>query len=154
MNGSGQAYQQLIQRVAEALPEVAAQVRDEVARGRIVAGSKLSSTEREEREIRMLEAKVGKIAKADVVSVPYNDDERLALLVDSLIRVAFTMRSSRQALAELHTGLQTGPVAFEEPDGSERVEVLLSEEVSSSVDVAEAVDRLLATALEELGGTP
>jgi hypothetical protein len=34
MDGSGAAYQRLIQRVAEGFPEVAMQVRDEVARGR------------------------------------------------------------------------------------------------------------------------
>ena len=101
MDGSGAAYQHLIQRVAETLPEVAAQVRDEIARGRVVPGSKLSPPERKERETRMSEAKVGRLAQADVASVPYTDDERLALLVDALLRAGNTMYSSRDALLRL-----------------------------------------------------
>jgi hypothetical protein len=102
MDGSGEAYQYLIQRLGEVLPDVAAKIQAEVARGRVVAGSKLSSAEREARETRMHEANVGRIAQADVAPVAYTDDERLALLVDSLIRVAATMQSSRHALLALN----------------------------------------------------
>ena len=69
MDGSGEAYQLLMQRLGEALPDVAAQVRDEVARGRVIPSWKLSRPEREEREARMTEAKVGRLANADVASV-------------------------------------------------------------------------------------
>ena len=85
-----------MQRLAEALPDVAAQVRDEVARGRVVPSSKLSTPEHEERETRMTEAKVDRLANADVASVPYSDDERLAVLIDALIRTATTMLASRR----------------------------------------------------------
>jgi hypothetical protein len=154
MDGSGQAYQYLIQRLGEVLPDVAAQVRAEVARGRVVAGSKLSSAEREARESRMYEAHVGKIAQADVAPVAYTDDERLALLVDSVIRVAATMQSSRHALSALNSESAIQQVTFEEPDGTARVEVALSVEVVIANERWEAVSRLLTPALEELGGVP
>ena len=154
MDGSGEAYQYLIQRLGEVLPDVAAQVQAEVARGRVVAGSKLSSAEREARETRMHEANVGRIAQADVAPVDYTDDERLALLVDSLIRVAATMQSSRHALLVLNRESAFQQVTFEEPDGTDRVEVVLSEEAVVATEVSEEVSRLLAPALEELGGVP
>jgi hypothetical protein len=155
MDESGAAYQLLIERVAEQFPEVAAQVRDEVARGRVVLGSQLSGAERELRETRMREAKVGKIAKADVVSVEYSDDEQLALLLGAIICLAETMLSSRQAVVALETRDQlTASLVFEEPDGSGHTEIALQQDIRSLRDAAAAVDRLLSPALEELGGVP
>lgn len=58
--------------------------------------------------------------------VDYTDDERLALLVDSLMRLAATMRSSREAISELGTDFLSAPVVFDEPDGSDRVDIVLS----------------------------
>ncbi len=117
-------------------------------------GEFVSEAEREARETRMHEANVGKIAKADVAPVAYTDDERLALLVDSLIRVAATMQSSRHAVSQLSTEAAIQQVTFEEPDGTDRAEVVLSEEVAVTAEVSEAVSRLLTPALEELGGVP
>jgi hypothetical protein len=119
-----------------------------------VAGSKLSSADREARESRMYEAHVGRIAQADVAPVAYTDDERLALLVDSLIRVATTMQSSRHAVSALDRESAFQQVTFEEPDGTARVEVALSHEVVVANELSGAVSRLLIPALEELGGVP
>ena len=155
VNGSGAAYQRLIERVAEKLPEVAAQVRDEVARGRVVPGSKLSGAEREIRDTRMHEAKVGRIAKADVVSVEYSADEQLALLMGALMCLADTMLSSRQAIAGLEASdHRTASLVFEEPDGSGQTEIALRGDIQSLSDATTTVDRLLSPGLEELGGMP
>jgi hypothetical protein len=103
----------------------------------------------------MLEAKVGKIAKADVVSVEYSDDEQLALLLGAIICFAETMLSSRQAVAALETPDQlTASLVFEEPDGSGRTEIALQQDIRSLRDAAATVDRLLSPGLEELGGAP
>ena len=156
MDGSGEAYQLLMQRLAEALPDVAAQVRDEVARGRVVPSWKLSTPEREEREVRMTEAKMGRLAKADVASVPYSDDERLAVLIDALVRTATTMRASREALLELASqyGYEDRLVIFDEPDETERAEVSLAEETQTARHIAETVTARLRPAADELqGGT-
>jgi orotate phosphoribosyltransferase-like protein len=153
MYESGQAYQTLIQRLADVLPDVAAQIREEVARGRVVAGTSLSASELQARESRMYEAKVGGILKADVASVEYTDDERLALLVDSVIRTAATMRSSLEAVSQ-PSGSIVASVTFEEPDGTDRVEIGLSEELTTRSQVSVVVSGLLSTALTELGGTP
>jgi hypothetical protein len=154
MDGSGEAYQHLMQRLAEALPDVAAQVRDEVARGRVVPSSKLSGPEREERETRMTEAKVGRLGKADVASVPYSDDERLTVLIDALIRTATTMRASREALLGLASeyGYDKRVIIFDEPDETARVEVALADEVQAARQVAETVDAELRPAADELQG--
>jgi hypothetical protein len=154
MDGSGEAYQHLMQRLAEALPDVAAQVRDEVARGRVVPSSKLSGPEREERETRMTEAKVGRLVKADVASVPYSDDERLTVLIDALIRTATTMRASREALFELASayGYDRRIIIFDEPDETARVEVALADETQAARQVAETVEAELRPAADELQG--
>lgn len=81
MNGSGDAYLYLIQRLTETMPDIAAQVREEAERGQVIAGSKLSTGDREVRETRMEQANVGKIGKSDILSIDYSDDERLALLI-------------------------------------------------------------------------
>lgn len=153
MQGSGEAYRQLLQRLEEALPEVARQIREEVARGRVVTGSKLPAQELKTRAIIMDQENLTRIRKTDIVSVDYNDDERLALLISSIIRLASTMEWSRKAVAEL--GANTAhEVIFENPDGSERIEFSISQDLNTISEVAASVDSTLRPALDELGGTP
>jgi len=153
MDGSGDAYQYLIQRVSEALPDIAAQVREEVGRGRVVLGSKLPTTDRHVRETRMERANVGKIGKSDVLSVEYTDDEKLALLIDAVMCLAGTMLTSREAVAHLGDHLDA-PLVFEEPDGSDRVEITLDQDIGSLSEKVAMVNLLLAPSLEELGRVP
>ena len=153
MDGSGDAYQHLIQRISERLPDIATQVREEVGRGRVVLGSKLATTDRHVRETRMEQANVGKIAKSDVISVEYNDDEKLALLIDAVMCLAGTMLTSREAVVHLGDRADA-PLVFEEPDGSDRVEIILDHDISSLSEKVALVNRLLVPALEELGRVP
>jgi hypothetical protein len=153
MDGSGNAYQYLIQRINEALPDVAMQVRDEVSRGRVVLGLKLSTTDRHVRETRMEQANAGKIGKSDVVSVEYTDDEKLALLIEAVICLAGTMLTSREAVAHLRDH-PDAPLVFEEPDGSDRVEITLDQDVNSLSEKVAMVNSLLIPALQELGRVP
>jgi hypothetical protein len=151
MDGSGDAYQYLIQRLSEVLPDIADQVRQETGRGRVIAGSKLQTSDREVRETRMEQANAGRIGKSDILSVDYGDDERLALLIEALICLASTMQASRQAVVDLrgHLGTDT-PLVFEEPDGADRIEVPLSRDIESLTVATAMVEQLLAPALEEL----
>lgn len=153
MDGSGEAYQYLIRRMSEALPDIAIQVSEEVGRGRIVLGSKLPTIERLARDTQMEEANVGKLAKADVVSVEYSDDEKLSLLISAIKCLAETMQASRQAVDELRDRSDASLV-FEEPDGSGRIAISLHQEVSSLSDATGLVNRLLLPALDELGQVP
>jgi hypothetical protein len=101
----------------------------------------------------MEEANVGRMGRADIVSVAYTEDERLALLIDALIRLASTMETSRKAVTELENS-QPSVLIFEEPDQSDLVEFSVSQDLSSLGGTTESVERILAPALEELGGTP
>src|SRR5206468_10414818 len=103
-------------------------------------------------ETRMTEGKVGRLAVADVASVPYSDDERLAVLIDALIRTATTMLASREALLELASGYDKTVVIFDEPDETERVEVALADETESARQIAETVGTQLRLAADELQG--
>ena len=83
--------------------------------------------------------------------VDYNDDERLALLVEALICLASTMQASRQAVVDLRGHLGTdAPLVFEEPDGADRIEIPLSRDIESLTVATAMVEQLLAPALEEL----
>jgi hypothetical protein len=153
MDGSNDAYQYLIQRISAVLPDIAVQIREEVGRGRVVLGSKLPTTDRHVRETRMEQANVGRIGKSDVVSVEYTDDEKLALLIDAVLCLAGTMLTSREAVAHLGDHLDA-PLVFEAPDGSDRAEITLDQDIGSLSEKVEMVNRLLVPALEELGRVP
>jgi hypothetical protein len=97
MQDSAEIYEELIRRVEERAPSLATQIREEVARGRLVQGSKLPEGERQERQSRLVEANLGRIGKDDMAVLPYTADERLALFSQTLLTLAQTMTESRRA---------------------------------------------------------
>ena len=117
MQDSAEIYEELIGSLEERIPSVAAQIREEIARGRLLPGPNLSDPEREFRESRLHEAKLGRIAKEDIAVVPYSGDDRLALLCQTLLNLAETMAESRRAMFELFNSehMQTARVRFVEP---------------------------------------
>lgn len=100
MENSGPTYQQLLGRVREVMPEVATQVEEEVARGQRLTAETLPEGDRDTRSARMKDAG-SRMSKEDLIWAPYNNDQRLQLLVDAVLRVASTMATSRAAIAEL-----------------------------------------------------
>lgn len=66
MEGSERAYEQLLRRLENELPDLALQVRAEVARGRTVSGSRIPPEDRQAREEHLERAGFGRIGKTDV----------------------------------------------------------------------------------------
>lgn len=101
MQNSDEIYEQLIQLLDEQANPLAAQVREEVARGYLIDGSGLPAEEREARKQRLGDSRLPQIGAKEKVVVPYSGDERLALLCRTLLTSARTMTESRRALLQL-----------------------------------------------------
>ena len=100
MDNSGEIYLELLDRLRRDLPEVADQIEAEVMEGRRVVTETLSELERTDRAAKMRD--VGsRISKEDLATVPYTDDERLALLIEALLCLSSSMVADREALAGL-----------------------------------------------------
>jgi len=153
MQESAEIYEELIRRVGERSDSLAAQIREEVARGRLVPGSKLPEGEREERQSRLAEAKLGRIGKDEMAVLPYTGDERLALLCQALLTLAQTMTESRRTLLELTTDndLPHPRVLFTEPDETDSIEFDLPVELSNAERALGQVTNLLRPVQEEVG---
>jgi hypothetical protein len=118
MARAGEVYQDLLSRIREEFPEVVEQVQDEAARGAPIRLSQLTRPERDERVERVKQWNArAKLAKGDLAVVPYDEEQKLDLLVDSLTTLAETMLSSRRAIAELAAahGVESA-VSFSAPD--------------------------------------
>jgi hypothetical protein len=156
MQESAEIYEELIRQVEERAAPVATQIREEVARGRLVQGSKLPEGERQERQFRLTEAKLGRIGKDEMAVLPYTGDERLALLCETLLTLARTMTESRRAVLELVTDyeLPHTQIRFTEPDETEAVEFDLAVELAKAEQALEQVSYRLQPVQEEVGRWP
>lgn len=172
MQDSAEIYEELIGTLEERIPSVAAQIREEVARGRLFPGPKLSGQDREFREFRLHEARLGRIAKDDIAVVPYSGDDRLALLCQTLLGLAESMAESRRAILELFNSdhMQTARVRFVEPseggatgfeteepgepigeNGNEIIDIDLAVELPAAEQTLDLVRRLLEPVHQEVG---
>jgi hypothetical protein len=153
---SAEIYEELLGRVEERAAPLAAQIREEVARGRLVQGSKLPEDERHERQFRLAEANLGRIGKDDMAVLPYTGDERLALLCQTLLALAQTMTESRRALLEVAIGhdLPHTQLRFTEPDETQAVEFDLAAELSRAEQALGRVKSLLEPVRQEVGEWP
>lgn len=95
-----EAYRWLLDRLREALPDVARQLEEEVARGRRVGASSLPEADRARVQER-LKGAGSRMTKEDLASVDYSGQERLALLIEAVDRLGSSMVASRDALVRL-----------------------------------------------------
>lgn len=118
MEGSSEAYDELIESVAERMPDVAAEVRAEVLRGRSVPASRIATGDREVRQQLLAEQHLGRINSKDVIAEPYDDDGRLILLLEALHTLTASMSAARLTLESFgHQHNLHGPyVSFFDPD--------------------------------------
>jgi hypothetical protein len=136
VENSGIIYLQLLERLRTALPDVAAQIDEEVARGRRVVAETLPHSERQDRNLKMRDAG-SRMSKEDLATVPYTEDDRLGLLIDALMRLASSMATSREAVAEL----------LRENERPTTVRFVPEEEVSSVSEIDLVADAPLSSTL-------
>ncbi|MFD3841228.1 hypothetical protein ACFWWC_33945 [Streptomyces sp. NPDC058642] len=153
MQGSDEVYDRLMRLLRERVPELAAQLSEEIAAGRSVDGERLSEPERLTRDGQMREARVGRLQRGDVAVVPYTADERLMFLCQALLRMAETLHGSLHAvsaMAESH-GVETTVIEFAEPDGTSSVTLDFSDLIYLTAHTVDATRRLIAPAEEAMG---
>jgi len=140
-----ESYDELIALLEDRLgTPLAAQIRDEVARGRLVQGSQLP--EHQERQSRLAQAKLARIRNDEMAELLYTGDERLALLCQALLTLAQTMTETRRALLSL-----AREVRFAEPDGTEVVGFDLNDELAKAEQALSQVSSLLEPVRQEVG---
>lgn len=154
VENSGAAYTEAIARVEVVLPEIAQQVRDEIARGRPVQARKLESSDLAEREDRMKDAKAGKIGQTDVAVVGYSDDEQFRILLEAIENLGATMVESRRILVELDPEVIGPVVELASPEaGDDQESVDLKSELAAAQTARRVAAEALAPILEELRPT-
>jgi hypothetical protein len=153
VDNSAEIYDDLVARLGERASSLADQIREEVARGRLVQGSKLPVEERELRESRLTQAGLGKIGKDDVAVLPYTGDQRLALLCQALATLARSMAESRRSLLSLviRHELPVPRVLFAEPDDIQPTEIDLVAETQRAEQMVSRINDLLTPVLAEVG---
>lgn len=155
MRGSDRAYESLLQALEQNMPEVAQQVRDEVARGRPELLSALAPSDFIDRQQRIREARLPSMERKDVAVRPYSPDERLRLLLEALQTLADSMAESREALLRLLEEADVeARVVFAESEGDVEQVVDLQTDTRSSQrtrpEVVQALRDAIASVRPEL----
>jgi hypothetical protein len=126
---SDEIYELLIELLDQQAEPLAAQIREEVARGRLIDGSGLPDEDLRARKRRLGDLKLTQLSANEKVVVPYSGDQRLALLCRTLLTSARTMTETRRALLQL-----TKTADDEVAQGSEPALRLEMADTSVSVD--------------------
>lgn len=119
MEGSLDAYEQLLGKLSELLPDIAQQIRAEVSPGRqlLAAPSPRSRARRDEPPL------------LDTSATPYDADTKLTILLTALLTLARSMALTRQFLAETLPG---EVITFQSPD-DEAFTLTLGDSVAEDV---------------------
>ncbi|RAO00781.1 hypothetical protein [Micromonospora noduli] len=156
VQGSAEVVDEILRTLDRELPDIAAQIREEITRGRMVKGSKLPESIRQDRQDALKAQRLGGIGKDELAEVPYTDDESLAILCDTLLTLAHSLTANRRALLGLLVdhGIQSSHVTFAQPDETQTAEPS-SLQVEGESGRAEAmfgrVKSLIEPAREEVG---
>jgi hypothetical protein len=155
MQPNAEVFERTIRTLNESFSDVAAQVREEVNRGRLVKSSDLSEADRTSREDRLSEKRLGRISKDEIAVVAYGNDEKVILLCEAVLSLAKTMTATRSVLlnmARIH-GLSGMEIVFTEPDesDSESLRINLADELTTTKEALSKVSGYLQPVLQEVG---
>ncbi|MYW17611.1 hypothetical protein GT039_18950 [Streptomyces sp. SID2955] len=144
-------YALVMERLKADFPDLAAQLDQELKRGRAVSGQKLRREERHERASRLEEAHLPALGKTDVAVIPYSGEERVELIREALLTLAETMYASRQATLKLtmERGMEQ-EIRFGDPEEENLSFIHLREETERARVVLETVRDLLSEGLDEM----
>jgi len=139
------AYQHLLRRLTEELPDLAVQLREEVNRGRRLKQTELAAEDLQDRQHRLRESQIERLGRQDVAMVPYTEGERVELTLDVITTQAKAMYGARKvilAMIEGH-GIESRSVVFAEPEGTAQETIPLSDEVTRTADMCGSILSLL-----------
>ncbi|MEU1667408.1 hypothetical protein ABZ547_28260 [Streptomyces sparsogenes] len=151
MSVDDEQYVLVMERLKAEIPDLAAQLEQELKRGRAVSGQKLQHEERHERASRLEAAHLPALGKTDVAVIPYSGEERVELIRDALLTLAETMYASREAALKLtmERGIER-EIRFGDPEEENPSFIHLREETERAGAVLETVRDLLSEGLDEM----
>lgn len=150
MEESHQVYSEAISLVEITFPDIAEQIREEVARGRPIAVRKLDSSEVAEREVRMKGAHAGRLGQQDVAVIDYSDDDQLRILLEAIVNLSATMVASRRSLVELDATRRLDTIEIGAPEAGDADTVDLQAEVQAADFANLRITELLRPILDDL----
>ncbi|MEU3904727.1 hypothetical protein AB0F20_12965 [Streptomyces goshikiensis] len=111
-------FAHIMTQLAEELPDLADQLKQEVRHGRVASEQRLKQEgEYEARASRLAEAELPPLGKADIAVLPYTDDERMELVRSALLTLAETMYASRKAALDIASKRQMDlTIEFGDPE--------------------------------------
>ncbi|WP_433600381.1 hypothetical protein ACQPXH_00470 [Nocardia sp. CA-135953] len=136
MEGSGDAYETLIVQVSELFPEVAAQIRSDVAAG-------LDIPALDQPSVGYMKAKT----KTEITTRRFSDDEKLEILLTALITATRTAIESRQRIAgffgaDMDHAEQGYRITFASPDTDEDLLTVSADQMPQIGEMARALEDL------------
>lgn len=138
-------YALIMERLTAELPDLAAQLDQELKRGRAVSGQKLRHEERHERASRLKEARLPALGETDVAVIPYSEEERMELIREALLTLAETMYVSRRTALKMTTERDMHQaIQFGDPEEENPSFIHLREETEHARVAWETVHDLLA----------
>lgn len=151
MSVESEQYAFVMERLKADFPDLAAQLDQELKRGRAVSGQKLRREERHERASRLEEAHLPALGKTDVAVIPYSGEERVELIREALLTLAETMYASRQAALKLtmERGIEQ-EIRFGDPEEENPSFIYLPDETEHARTVLATVRDLLSEGLDEM----
>ena len=151
MEGSQEAYAELLGAIEEAFPAVATQVRDAVSRGIPVSALQDDQAGLDDSQANLKQLGLGRITKTDIAVRPYSADEQLLVLIGALRTLALSMAASRRAARGLldDRAIEGASIGFADPVNENRTVAIdrrtLTEEM---VLLDEVVNDITATISE------
>lgn len=142
---SPDGYDSIISHLRGALPEIAAEIEQEVRRGRTLNKDDLVREVRyDERVSKLAGQRLPMIGDSDIGVVPYSEDERLDMIREALGTLAETMASTRRSLLNLCHQNDIRPyVRFGDPELEEPTTIELAQETIAAEQAKEAVQEML-----------
>ncbi|MEU3508556.1 hypothetical protein ABZ733_11620 [Streptomyces longwoodensis] len=151
MSVESEQYAFVMERLKADFPDLAAQLDQELKRGRAVSGQKLRREERHESASRLEEAHLPALGKTDVAVIPYSGEERVELIREALLTLAETMYASRQAALKLTMERDMEQeIRFGDPEEENPSFIYLREETEHARAVLATVHDLLSEGLDEM----
>lgn len=139
------SYEIVLDLLRQSLPGVAAEIEQEVRRGRVATKTDfLRDAQYQERVSTLADERLPAIDHRDIGVIPYSEDEQLDLIRQALATLAETMASTRRALLDLSSSYDVDHVIeFGDPE----LEVLADLDLETETAAAEAAARAVRSLL-------
>ncbi|MEV0053188.1 hypothetical protein AB0H34_22130 [Saccharopolyspora shandongensis] len=152
MEASQEIYNRLISVVEDRFPDIALQVREEIALGRPVSALKLLGLKAFQFR-QVSEMGLGRITKTDIAMQPYSSDEQFLILLEALQTLTKSMAAARHAVVEMlgKYAAENASISFSDPDSDQVARIdqyALMGDIESLLEISSDISSILAAVRE------